>query len=249
MVTRKVGSRPTSSEEWAQIELPAPAEVARIVISRDREGKYHDRVPVAFDVQLSLDGRDWETASRVQARPAIASRRQPQYVGPFTLPLVPTWDELLAFAFDCERYTWERISADDHLSPLKTDRPALPGGAPYWGRIARLDPLSRTLVQMDEMIQRLAMKGLDLAEEKGSNWPTYERRQTALQNAEQLDAAAGDSLYRDARIAKRRLMFRDPDLEGLRRVLFVKRHPYHASHNYSDILDSKFQPGGGVCDA
>jgi hypothetical protein len=47
-------------------------------------------------------------------------------------------------------------------------------------------------------------------------------------------------------MAKRRLMFRDPDLDGLRRILFVKRHPYHASHNYSDILDSRFQPGGGV---
>ncbi|MDP6719950.1 MAG: hypothetical protein QGF59_14915, partial [Pirellulaceae bacterium] len=43
------------------------------------------------------------------------------------------------------------------------------------------------------------------------------------------------------------LMFRDPDLDGLRRILFVKRHPYHSSHNYSDILDSRFQPGGGIC--
>ncbi len=55
------------------------------------------------------------------------------------------------------------------------------------------------------------------------------------------------ALYLDARLAKRRLLFRDPDLAPLGRILFVKRHPYTPSHNYSDILDSAFRPGGGVC--
>lgn len=230
-----------ASDEWAQIELPADAKLSRIVITRDREGEYHDRVPVAFEVRLSLDGRRWDTACQVQAKQAVQSRPGPQYAGPFRLPPQPDWDSLLAYAFDCERYTWERLSDDDHLSPLKTDRPAIPGDASYWGRIARLDPLERTLVQMEEMLGRLERKGLELADEKAELAELLRRKQA------ESDAPADRSLYHQARLAKRRLMFRDPDLMGLQRILFVKRHPYESSHNYSDILDSRFEPGGGIC--
>ena len=27
----------------------------------------------------------------------------------------------------------------------------------------------------------------------------------------------------------------------------MQRHPYEPSHNYSDILDAQWRPGGGVC--
>jgi len=232
--------------EWAQIELAAPAVVSLVVISRDRPGKYHDRVPVDFEVLLSPDGLRWRTVRRVQARPARPTGPKTQYTGPFKLPPDPSWDDLLAYAFNCERHTWGRISADDHLSPLRTDRPARPGGEPYWGRIARLDALSRTLVQMEELIARLAAKGVDVAEER-RQLAALRRRQAEWAAADDRDEAAGDALYHDARLAKRRLMFRDPDLDALERILFVKRHPYHASHNYSDVLDSQFRPGGGVC--
>ena len=237
----------SDAEEWAQLELPAPTEIAAVTISRDREGKYRDRVPVNFDVCLSMDGQRWQTVCRVQATPVGGlSRKQPYYTGPFHLPTEPTWEQLLAYAFDCERHTWQRLSADDHLSPLQVDRPALPDGAPYWQRIARLDPLARTLVQMQEMIERLAGKRLDLAEER-RQLAQLRQRQQALKADKAPDDKAIDALYHEARQAKRRLMFRDPDLDGLQRILFVKRHPYHSSHNYSDVLDSKFQPGGGIC--
>ena len=237
-----------TSEEWAQIELPAPAEIDSVVISRDRLGQYHDRVPVAFTIQLSLDGRDWQTACRVEAKAAAASgsRPQPHYAGPFQLPQQPTWEQLLAYAFDCERHTWQRMSADDHLSPLKTDRPAVPGGQPYWADLVRLDPLTRTLRQMEQLIERLADRGLDLTEER-RQLADLRRQQVARNAASVPDSAGGDALYHAARLAKRRLMLRDPQLDGLRRILFVRRYPYHASHNYSDVLDSKFQAGGGVC--
>ena len=157
-----------------------------------------------------------------------------------------TWDGLVRYAFLCERKTWQRISPADHISPLRVERPAVPGGPPYWGRIARLDPLARTLVLMEEMMARLAAKGLDVQEER-SQLAELRRRQAALPAKAEPDAAAEESLYLDARMAKRRLMFRDPDLAGLERILFVKRHPYLSSHNYSDILDSQFRPGGGIC--
>jgi len=31
------------------------------VFSRDRLGRYRDRVPLKFEVRLSLDGKSWET--------------------------------------------------------------------------------------------------------------------------------------------------------------------------------------------
>jgi hypothetical protein len=99
---------------------------------------------------------------------------------------------------------------------------------------------------MEELILRLERKGLDVTSERVKLNELRERQQEQSNDAT-TDSAAADSLYYDARRAKRRLMFRDPSLDGLRRILFVKRHPYHASHNYSDVLDSKFQSGGGVC--
>jgi hypothetical protein len=235
-----------SSDEWAQIELAAPAEIARIVISRDRDGKYHDRLPVAFEVRLSTNGYHWETVRSVTVE-AVAPRPRPiSYAGPFRLPPQPTWNELLDYALACERHTWARMSADDHLSPLRTDRPAVAGGEPFWGRIARLDPLSRTLVQLEDMLGRLQQKGLGVDAER-AELRALRHRHRALQEANRAGPATADLLYHAARLAKRRLMFRDPDLDALKRILFVKRHPYHASHNYSDILDSTFTAGGGIC--
>lgn len=234
------------TDEWAQIELPEVHQVGRVVLSRDRKGQYHDRLPVKFDIRLSLDGQSWQTVARVLAQVVVPPAPQPHYGGPFQLPADPTQEELLRYAFNCERYTWQRMSADDHLSPLQTERPALPGGPAYWGRIARLNPLQRTLVQMEEMIDRLERKGIDVSQEV-TQLAELRKRHSQLEKQPTDDPVAEDALYYAARLAKRQLMFRDPDLEGLRRILFVQRHPYHASHNYSDILDSQFRPGGGIC--
>jgi len=48
-------------------------------------------------------------------------------------------------------------------------------------------------------------------------------------------------------MAKRRLFLRDPQLDTVQRILFVKRHPFEPSHNYSDLFDSAGGPGGGIC--
>ncbi len=251
----------TAGEEWAQIELPKATPIAKVLLSRDREGRYTDRIPTRVDIQLSEDGQRWTTVARManKAPAAQAKAQPPPYKPPADLAEPVTWDGLLRYAFLCEKATWEKLDAQDHLSPLNTgqapdqapqtygryystaastapSRPALPGGPPYWGRIAKLSPTERTLVQMAEMIDRIEKKGVDVQ---------AERQQ--LDGLRQRQTANDDALYLDARIAKRRLMFRDPDLEPLRRILFVKRHPYLSSHNYSDVLDSKFLPGGGIC--
>ena len=232
-------------QEWAQIELPATAAVSKVVISRDRDGVYHDRLPVEFRVDTSLDGKDWTTAARVHARPVIPPPRAWQYSGRHPLPGAWTWPKLLEYAFNCERDSWRGMSADDHLSPLRTDRPAVPNGPGYWARIARLDPLDRTLTQFAEMIARLESKGVDVAEER-AEWQRLQDRRDEWKAAGGQDEESYNRLFHDARSAKRRLMFRDPDLAGVRNILFVKRYPYWSSHNYSDVLDSQFRPGGGV---
>jgi len=146
-------------------------------------------------------------------------------------------------AFLNERDRWLQINADDHLSPLKTDRPALPGGEMYWGRIARLKPLDRVLVLMEELCNRLAVKSIDVSAER-QELTQLRERQKALPAG---NAEAEQRLFLDARITKRRLMLRDPDLAALTKVLCVKRYPYLSSHNYSDVMDSQFRSGGGIC--
>lgn len=203
----------STDDEWAQIELPQPAQISMVVFSRDREGKYRDRVPMAFEVQLSLDGQKWQTVKQV---------------GPQSLSSAATHDDLVRYAFLCERSTWQRMNATDHLSPLAKE-------VPYWSRIAKLPPTERTLVQLEEMIVRLAAKHVDVSAGK---------KELAALRQRQNDS---EEFYLDARAAKRRLMFSDTDLAPLQRILFVKRHPYLSSHNYSDVLDSQFKSGGGIC--
>jgi len=232
-----------AANEWAQIELAEPAKLDRVVFSRDREGRYRDRLPRIVEVRLSMDGRQWQSVCRIEAE--VPKSRYRGYVPPAELPETGDWDALLRYAFICERDSWRRLNAGDHISPLRVERPALPGGAPYWRRIALLDALDRVIVLMDEMSRRLAAKGLDLSTERGQ-LAELRRRQAAVDNDNNTDTEA-EALYMEARLAKRRLMLRDPDLGPAQRILFAKRHPYMASHNYSDVLDSQFRAGGGIC--
>ena len=227
----------TGGEEWAEIELPTPAQVARVGFSRDRTGGFTDRQPREVEVRLSLDGKTWQTAAR-QSRAAGPSAL-------LTLPASvlpePTWNGVVEYAFLRERDTWSRLDAQDYLSPLLHDRPAEPGGPLYWGRLARLAPVERVLVQFEEMAARLTAQGLDTTAEQAECAALRQRAAAASKPAET------DALYLAARQAKRRLFFRDPRLAPVARVLFAKRHPLEPSHNYSEHMDSLFEPGGGVC--
>ncbi|HID24815.1 MAG TPA: hypothetical protein EYP14_20780, partial [Planctomycetaceae bacterium] len=64
---------------WAQIELPEPALVDRVVFSRDREGRFQDRIPVAFEVHVSLDGKDWRAVARVRNSEVVQREAVPLY--------------------------------------------------------------------------------------------------------------------------------------------------------------------------
>ena len=100
--------------------------------------------------------------------------------------------------------------------------------------LRRYDPVPRVLAQTHDLLRRLEHKGIeahDLRAQLGALEAATSSRETFLL----------------ARLLKRKLTFRDPDLAPLRRLLFVKRQPFHPSHNYSVILDSPWRPGGAVC--
>ncbi len=221
--------------EWVQIELPEPAEIARVVVTRDRTGRFTDRIAEVFDVLVSEDGTQWRTVAK-REKTAESRRRQFPYTPVARFP-EKSWDGYLRYAFLREKTTWSHVPADDHLSPLLVDRAAVPGGEPYWGRIARSAPLERVLVLFEEMIDRLDAQGLDVRAERAQ---AAELRRKAAENPE------SESLYIEARRAKRALFFRDPALEPMERILFSKRHPFLESHNYSEHLDGVLAPGGGV---
>ena len=71
-----------------------------------------------------------------------------------------------------------------------------------------------------------------------SNTPILRQKQRKLQSLAAPDIEAERDLLFAAASAKRRLFFREPDLEPLKSLLFVKRHAFEPSHNYSVILDS-----------
>ncbi len=235
----------TPGEGWAQIELSEAAEVARVAISRDRRGRLQDRIPTSADVLLSLNGTDWQRVASLKDKTGsfVPRRRNPlsQY------DLKPhlrvdrlaeqNWHGVVEYAFQRERDRWSRIPDDDYLSPLLTERPARPGGAPYWGKLARLKRLDRVLALYSDLIDRLQRQGLDVG---------ADRERLARFQAAAGASAADKDLYLAARWAKRRLFFRDPALARLRRVLFGKRHPFLESHNYSEHLDGFLEPGGGI---
>lgn len=225
-------------EEWAQIVLPSPARLNRVVLSRDRDGRFTDRQILAAEVRLSTDGQVWRTVATLARTPAELRPVRPSLTLPVAELPEPTWAGAVTYAFRRERDTWSRMDAKDYLSPLVNDRPAVPGGPPYWGSLARQAPLARVLLQFEQMIERLAGLGLEVG---------AERPQLAdLRRRTSDSTAAAESLFLEARQAKRRLFFRDPRLAPLERVLFAKRHPLHPSHNYSEHMDSLFVPGGGI---
>lgn len=230
----------TTGEEWAQIEFPTPTLVARLAFSRDRTGAFTDRQILEAAVQVSSDGATWQTVQTLERNPAELPSGRPPLTFPVTELSEPTWAGAVSYAFLRERDTWSRMDAQDYLSPLVNDRPAVPGGPLYWGRLARLSALERAFVQFEDLLVRLRGLGLDLQAEQAE----LSRLRRLAQDPVTADT---DAFYIAVRQAKRRLFFRDPRLAPLEHVLFARRHPLQPSHNYSEHLDSLFVPGGGIC--
>jgi hypothetical protein len=107
--------------------------------------------------------------------------------------------------------------------------------------------VSRVLDQMEQMLARFEMRGIEAARER-ADLAALRRESLALPRSldSETEAKRQDLNFR-ARLAKRQFFLREAQLAALERILFVKRHPYEPSHNYSVILDAAGAPGGGVC--
>lgn len=114
----------------------------------------------------------------------------------------------------------------------------------YTLQLFRYDPLERIVTLTEAMLDRFVAKGLDVSGERAAAAALRTRQAALLASAP--DLAAERQATFEARLAKRRLFFRDPDLASIEKILFVKRHAYEPSHNYSVLLDSAWRPGGGV---
>ncbi len=89
--------------EWVQIEFQQPQVVDRLIFSRDREGRFRDRVPTAVEVRISLDGANWTT---------VASARDVN-----VLPEGPLNEEtLLRYAYSCEDESFQTV---DRTNPAR----------------------------------------------------------------------------------------------------------------------------------
>lgn len=53
---------------WVQLELPEVTEIDRVVWGRDRNGKFQDRLPVRYEISISVDGQNWTTVARHEDR-------------------------------------------------------------------------------------------------------------------------------------------------------------------------------------
>ncbi len=89
--------------QWAQIELPEPAEVSRVIITRDRTGRYKDRIAEVLEVLVSQDGQHWQSVARRDRTSAHRARRLP-YLPVDRLP-EKSWDGFLQYTFLRERAT------------------------------------------------------------------------------------------------------------------------------------------------
>jgi Hydrazine synthase alpha subunit middle domain/F5/8 type C domain len=117
-------------------------------------------------------------------------------------------------------------------------------GESYVLNLFRYDPLGRTLGLFSDLIDRLAAKGLDVPAERHdlARLTSAHERLSAKEPGSEAERKA----FFEARLAKRRLFLREPDLAPIARLLFVKRQPFHPSHIYTDYTDAPFRPGGGV---
>ena len=137
------------------------------------------------------------------------------------------------------------VSADGPIGP-QFDLEIDDGDDTFVLRMLRYDPAGRVLRQFDALVGRLADKGVDVAAER-TQFDSMSRRHAELVSRRQPDVSAEREFLFQTRTAKRRLFFRDGDLAPIQRLLFVKRHAFEPSHNYSVLLDSRYRGGGSVC--
>ncbi len=123
--------------EWAQIELPAPAQVSKVVYSRDRNRFFADRMPTSVEVLVSMDGKDWKSAGKLaaEAGPVVLASRPDDAGALVPSPPPPPKaanihgtpeSDPLKEAFLTEEYAWIKTAGRADVDPRLV---------PYNGRV------------------------------------------------------------------------------------------------------------------
>ena len=227
-----------TSHEWAQIELPQSQQVCKLVFSRDRKGRYQDRIPGGIEVRLSDDGVNWRSVARLS--------------DVVELPEGPLREEdFLRYAFAAEDANWRKVDATDALRRVLQQMEGIIER--FAGRGMDVSQERAQLAELRRR-ERIASKEVSRVEPTNRSAPSPqpsppmgEREKNNRFMQGQAGSTNRDELANQARLAKRRLFLREPALAAVERVLFVKRQPYEPSHNYSDIFDPRGAPGGSVC--
>ena len=120
---------PAEKTGWAQIELSQSTKIDRVVLSRDRGGQLTRRVPIAFDILVSSDGKEWKTVKKVRPPKAGAAsnapapnRKKPVAVAPraekIALSAKASLPNIVLILAD--DFGWGDASCNNPVSPLKT---------------------------------------------------------------------------------------------------------------------------------
>lgn len=136
------------------------------------------------------------------------------------------------------------VDVDAEKAAVAEERAAL-----EFAPLAELEPEIRALAErLTEIEQKRAALAARFAAVETSS--TSQSAQTGADFNGSTDSperiAAERALAFEIKSAKRERLLADPELAPLSKILFNKRAPFHPSHNYSDLFDSVWRPGGAV---
>ncbi len=198
-----------------------------------QQAEAHQRATEAESRQQLSEAESRQRAAEAEARQRATEAESRQPAGEESWELAPGQTRVL------------QVTAEaGPIGPQATLCFEDSGGEPYVLHLFRYDPLGRTLALASELATRLEARGIDVSAERAALEALRKRHAGLL--AGPPERAAERGAFFQARQVKRRLLFRDPELRVLEKILFVKRHAYEPSHNYSVMLDAPWRPGGGI---
>lgn len=103
----------TRGSGWAQIELPGPAVVRRVVWSRDGAEipRFDDRLPTAYRIEVSEDGQSWRTVSTDAGRAGSSDHVHPDELLKAMTPEQRARRQAVVRELDALKQQFSRLSA------------------------------------------------------------------------------------------------------------------------------------------
>ncbi len=152
---------------WVQIELPQAVNINKIVWGRDREGKYTDRLPVDYRIEVAVQSGEWRTVAGSEDRKPFVAGAKPE--APYSADGMSAAD-----AAELKRLLAEREQLTARLKALTTEPMVYAGKFETPGPILRFhrgDPM-----QPREVVGPSALSELGSKLHLPTDTPERERR-------------------------------------------------------------------------